>query len=47
MKFKAKVREQKTNMGKKPFGKITSLELGGFIGKDVEIEVTELIVISK
>lgn len=43
MKFKAKVREQKTNMGKKPFGRITSLELAPFIDKEVEVTITEVI----
>ncbi len=43
MKFKATVREQKTNLGKEPFGKITSKALSGFIGKYVEIEITEVI----
>ncbi len=43
MKFKAKVREQKTNLGEEPFGRITSKSLAPFIDKDVEIEVTEII----
>ncbi len=43
MKFKAKVREQKTNLGKEPFGRITSRALSEFIGKDVEVEIVEII----
>ncbi len=43
MKFKAKVREQKTNLGKKPFGRIVSLYLAEFIGKEVEVTITEVI----
>lgn len=46
MKFKAKVREQKSNLGKKPFGRITSIDLAPFIGKDVEVTITELIIVN-
>lgn len=42
MKFKAKVREQKSNLGKEPFGRITSKNLAQFIGKDVEVEIKML-----